>query len=196
MARLRPACALLLYLDRVLLLPEPAMRSSAGRFMRRLHAGAVNSTDLRAILDYAPGLEMYSDYRSVRQGALVESLLGALAVEGGLRKLCWTNYDDPALVGLGLGLRINVGVCPSVGVGLVQYAECLGMLPGSTLALPGLCTLKVELRHSSAHIEEHYLTAPPLLPGGGGGSGGMGMGLSLAEWCPHLEEFVPSANAA
>jgi hypothetical protein len=259
---------------------EPATRSSAGRFIRRLHIETpalerCNPADLRAILDYAPGLEVYSDYRSVRRGAPAESLLGALAAGGGLRRLSWTNYDDPALVGLGLGLGLGVGVgvghmggrleylelnfvssavSPAAGVGLGGLAgggdaECLGMPPGGGLALPALRTLKValdnatfavlstwdlpalrnlsvlsadfsyasagfrrffavhgarlrqlELGHSSAHIEEHYLTAPPLLPGGvgagGGGAGIGGMGMSLAEWCPHLEEFVCSADAA
>ncbi|KAJ6514247.1 hypothetical protein C8R47DRAFT_1282084 [Mycena vitilis] len=56
---------------------------------------------------------------------------------------------------------------------------------------------QLELGHSSAHIEEHYLTAPPPAPAANGGTATGGIrGLSLATWCPHLEEFLCSADAA
>ncbi|KAJ7624098.1 hypothetical protein DFH06DRAFT_756803 [Mycena polygramma] len=255
----------------------PAHASSAGRFIRRLHIETpalerVARADLRAILAYAPGLEVYSDVRSVRRGACTESVLRALAAGGGggLKRLSWTSYDDPALVGLGVGLGLGVGV--GVGTthmhmgGRLEYLELnfvssaaapafakasfgdAGAGGAVGLALPALRTLKValddatfavlstwelpalrnlsvlsadfsyageglkvffevhggrlrqlELGHSSAHIEEHYLTAPPPAPAANGGAGaatGGIRGLSLATWCPHLEEFLCSADAA
>ncbi|KAJ6451908.1 hypothetical protein C8R45DRAFT_1041462 [Mycena sanguinolenta] len=64
-------------------------------------------------------------------------------------------------------------------------------------AVHGKGLRQLELGHSSAHIEEHYLTAPPPpAAGAGANAGGAASGLSLAEWCPHLEEFVCSADAA
>ncbi|KAJ6450974.1 hypothetical protein C8R47DRAFT_311453 [Mycena vitilis] len=256
----------------------PANASSAGRFIRRLHIETpalerVARADLRAILAYAPGLEVYSDVRSVRRGTCTESVLRALAAGGGggLKRLSWTSYDDPALVGLGVGLGLGVGVGVGVGTthmhmgGRLEYLELnfvssaaapafakasfgdAGAGGAVGLALPALRTLKValddatfavlstwelpalrnlsvlsadfsyageglkvffevhggrlrqlELGHSSAHIEEHYLTAPPPAPaanGGGAATGGI-RGLSLATWCPHLEEFLCSADAA
>ncbi|KAF8211736.1 hypothetical protein K438DRAFT_1807816 [Mycena galopus ATCC 62051] len=256
--------------------------ASVGRFIRRLHIETPSlercaPADLRSILAYAPGLEVYSDFRSVRlrpPGAPAE-LLGALAKGGALKRLSWTNYDDPALVGLGVGLGMPMmGLSGGIGVGhmggLLEYLElnfvssAVSPSPSSphkfeagaalALSLPALKTLKValdnatfavlstwdlpalrnlsvlsadfsyaregfgrffavhgralrqlELGHSSAHIEEHYLTAPPppaaagAAGGGvnGAGTGGLGgVGMSLAEWCPNLEEFVCSADAA
>ncbi|KAJ7346208.1 hypothetical protein DFH08DRAFT_914963 [Mycena albidolilacea] len=244
----------------------PATDTSAGRFIRRLHIETpalerCNPADLRAVLAYAPALEVYSDYRSVRRGALSADLLGALAQGGALRGLSWTNYDDPALVGLGVGLGMGVGVGLGHMGGRLEYLElnfvssaegpakahfdlAMGGAGAEALSLPALKTLKValdnatfavlstwdlpalrnlsvlsadfsyasagfrrffavhgarlrqlELGHSSAHIEEHYLTAPPPTAAGANG-GGAAHGLSLAEWCPHLEEFVCSADAA
>ncbi|KAJ7215676.1 hypothetical protein B0H12DRAFT_1061335, partial [Mycena haematopus] len=226
--------------------------ASVGRFIRRLHIetpalARCAPADLRAILAYAPGLEVYSDFRSVRlrpPGAPAE-LLGALARGGALKRLSWTNYDDPALY-LELNF-VSSAVSPSPShSGVAKERELLEGTAAAALALslPALKTLKValdnatfavlstwdlpalrnlsvlsadfsyaregfrrffavhgkglrqlELGHSSAHIEEHYLTAPPA-PVGGGGAGGGGGGMSLAEWCPHLEEFVCSADAA
>ncbi|KAJ7098500.1 hypothetical protein B0H15DRAFT_579883 [Mycena belliarum] len=244
--------------------------ASAGRFIRRLHIETpalerCAPADLRTILDYAPALEVYSDYRSVRRGGAGApgEVFAALAQGGGLRALSWTNYDDPALVGLGIGLGLGVGVGVGHMGGRLEYlelsfvssalaprgAECRigdGAGAGAGLVLPELRTLKVtldnatfavlstwelpalrnlsvlsadfsyagagfarffavhggglrqlELGHSSAHIEEHYLTAPPAPPANGPGAVGAhgAHGLSLAAWCPRLEEFVCSADA-
>ncbi|KAF7342764.1 hypothetical protein MSAN_01991600 [Mycena sanguinolenta] len=251
----------------------PSGASSAACTSRRPSSSAAPPDDLRSILAYAPGLEVYSDFRSVRlrpPGAPAE-LLEALAMGGALKRLSWTNYDDPALVGLGMGLgmpmgstTMGMGVGVGMGVGLghmggqLEYLELnfvssevspshakhhLESSAALGLSLPALKTLKValdnatfavlstwdlpalrnlsvlsadfsyaregfrrffavhgkglrqlELGHSSAHIEEHYLTAPP--PAAGGNAGGAAGGLTLAEWCPHLEEFVCSADAA
>ncbi|KAJ7025198.1 hypothetical protein C8F04DRAFT_1300619 [Mycena alexandri] len=267
----------------------PATRTSAGRFIRRLHIETpalerCNATDLRTIIDYAPGLEVYSDYRSIRRGGdragggagwAPEEVFRALAQGGGLRRLSWTNYDDPALVGLGMGLGMGVTlagggvgaaghmgarleylelnfVSSAVGAYTSSSLECVpgAAAPGGGLVLPELRTLKVtldnatfavlstwelpalrnlsvvsadfsyasqgfrrffavhgaglrqlELGHSSAHIEEHYLTAPPppasaTNANNSNNNGRLGLeGLSLAAWCPHLEEFVCSADA-
>ncbi|KAJ7825896.1 hypothetical protein B0H14DRAFT_3725679 [Mycena olivaceomarginata] len=186
-----------------------------------------NPADLRGVLAYAPALEV-----------------------GALRGLSWTNYDDPALVGLGVGLGHMGGRLEYLELNFVSSAEspakvhfdlAMGGAGAEALSLPALKTLKValdnatfavlstwdlpalrnltvlsadfsyasagfrrffavhgvrlrqlELGHSSAHIEEHYLTAPPA----GANGGGAALGLGLAEWCPHLEEFVCSADAA
>ncbi|KAJ7195326.1 hypothetical protein GGX14DRAFT_527188 [Mycena pura] len=260
------ALALTLLCQACCLSPDsaPATCSSAGRFIRRLHIETpalerCHPADLRTILDYAPGLEVYSDYRSVRRvsaAAGATELFAALAAGGALRRLSWTSYDDPALVGLGLGLGMRGGhmggrleylelnfvssaLAPGVKAECPQLSGSCGgggglVLPElrtlkvtldnatfavlSTWALPALRNLSVmsadfsyasagfrrffavhgaalrqlELGHSSAHIEEHYLTAPPPVAGGVGAAGG---GMSLAAWCPHLEEFVCSADA-
>ncbi|KAJ7156721.1 hypothetical protein C8R46DRAFT_1226228 [Mycena filopes] len=254
----------------------PATRTSAGRFIRRLHIETpalerCDPADLRTIIDYAPGLEVYSDFRSIRRsGDGGGEVFRALAQGGGLRRLSWTNYDDPALVGLGMGLGMAMGV-KLAGAGghmgarleylelnFVSSAVAAAKTPPTEgavagLVLPELRTLKVtldnatfavlatwelpalrnlsvvsadfsyasegfrrffavrlrqlELGHSSAHIEEHYLTGAPAHNnnnnnnngnnnGAGGGGGRVGLeGLSLAAWCPHLEEFVCSADA-
>ncbi|KAJ7127246.1 hypothetical protein C8R43DRAFT_957926 [Mycena crocata] len=247
-----------------------ATATGPGRFIRRLHIETpalerCNPADLRTILDYAPGLDVYSDYRSVRRGVWgAEQLFAALAQGGGLRRLSWTNYDDPALVGLGLGLGMGIGLGMGHMGGRLEYLELnfvssVGGAPvgegpksvlevvkgGQGLCLPELRTLKVtldnatfavlstwampalrnlsvlsadfsyasagfrrfftvhgaalrqlELGHSSAHIEEHYLTAPPASLPGNAANGGTGReGISLAAWCPNLEEFVCSADA-
>ncbi|KAJ6605971.1 hypothetical protein B0H10DRAFT_587068 [Mycena sp. CBHHK59/15] len=227
----------------------------AGRCLRRLHIETpalerCNPDDLRTILDCAPGLEVYSDYRSVRRSFVErcgpEQLVAALAHGGALRRLSWTNYDDPALVGLGLGLgcagghmgarleylelnfvssAVECAPAPAAGVeagarGLVLPAlrTLKVTLDNATFAvlatwgLPALRNLSVlsadfsyasagfarffhvhgpalrqlELGHSTSRIEEHYLTAP---------RDGVVGAPSLAEWCPHLEEFVCSADA-
>ena len=68
---------------------------------------------------------------------------------------------------------------------------------------------QLELGHSSALVEEHYLTAPPPHPNVGlhqgpyaqvnGNGQGQGQGqraqVPLAEWCPNLREFICSADA-
>ncbi|KAJ7133896.1 hypothetical protein C8R43DRAFT_640773 [Mycena crocata] len=243
-----------------------ATATSPGRFIHRLHIETptlerCNPADLRTILDYAPGLDVYSDYRSVRRGVWgAEQLFAALAQGGGLRRLTWTNYDDPALVGLGLGLGIGIGLGMGHMGGRLEYLELnfvssVGGAPvregakgalevvrgGYGLCLPELRTLKVtldnvmfavlstwempalrnlsvlsadfsyasagfhrffavhgaallqlELGHSSAHIEEHYLTAPAALATSNDGGREE---ISLAAWCPNLEEFVCSADA-
>ncbi|KAJ7121866.1 hypothetical protein C8R43DRAFT_1076604 [Mycena crocata] len=92
----------------------PPTATGPGRFIRRLHIKTpvlerCNPTNLRTILDYAPGLDGYSDYRSVRRSVWgAEQLCAALVQGGGLRRLSWMNYDDPALVGLGVGLGMDV----------------------------------------------------------------------------------------
>ncbi|KAG6859616.1 hypothetical protein C0995_006557 [Termitomyces sp. Mi166 len=86
--------------------------AGCGKFIRRLHIETptlerCDPADLRTILDCAPRLEVYSDYRSVRRnvndvtsgGSLSRSspreLLSALAhPHNTLRRLSWTNYDD------------------------------------------------------------------------------------------------------
>ncbi|KAF8997406.1 hypothetical protein BDQ17DRAFT_1509365 [Cyathus striatus] len=80
---------------------------SPGRFIRRLHIETpvlerCSPSDLRIILDHAPLLQIYSDYRSIRRLSpqdhdprlSPEQLLGALVHPGNsLRRLSWTNYE-------------------------------------------------------------------------------------------------------
>ncbi|KAG6807860.1 hypothetical protein H0H92_006191, partial [Tricholoma furcatifolium] len=86
--------------------------AGCGKYIRRLHIETptlerCDPKDLRTILDYAPRLEVYSDYRSVRRSNYQEDprgppsrsspreLLSALAhPNNSLRRLSWTNYDD------------------------------------------------------------------------------------------------------
>ena len=78
-----------------------------GNFIRRLHIETSPlerccPIDLRTILDHAPRLVVYSDYRSVRRsfydGSCTSSpqqLLSTLAhPNNSLKRLSWTNYDD------------------------------------------------------------------------------------------------------
>ncbi|KAK6993009.1 hypothetical protein R3P38DRAFT_3407906 [Favolaschia claudopus] len=268
-----------------------------GRFIRRLHIETpalerCDMTDLRAVLAYAPGLEVFSDYRSVRRNLThpgpgftftrdtTGELLGALARGGALRRVSWTSYDDPMLVGLSRGLVGSIGerleylelnfvstasVASSSVSALPHFkpptasssssslslnqrvcsASASTSAPALSLSLPSLRTLKValdnatfavlstwdlpalrnlsvlsadfsyagegfttffsvhgkglrqlELGHSSAHIEEFWLTAPPTPVAQHGVNGSGRLNLNLAEWCPHLEEFVCSADAA
>ncbi|KAJ6562771.1 hypothetical protein DFH09DRAFT_1159589 [Mycena vulgaris] len=124
---------------------------------------------------------------------------------------------------LGVGGGVGAGVGGGVGLELPELRTLKVTLDNatfavlSTWALPALQNLSVlsadfsyasagfrrfftvhgaslrqlELGHSSAHIEEHYLTAPPRADDAEGGV----RGLSLAAWCPRLEEFVCSADA-
>ncbi|KAJ7616105.1 hypothetical protein FB45DRAFT_935286 [Roridomyces roridus] len=236
--------------------PAPAaapahVSAGLGRFIKRLHVETpplerCNPADLRLIVDYAPTLETYSDVRSVRRRpAAQNALFAALAAGGGLRRLSWTSYDDPALVGLGVGFSamgarleyLELSLVSSFSRADAAQAHCVPTAV-SGLVLPTLRTLKVtldnaafaalstwelpelrhlsvlsadfsyagegfarffavhgarlvqlELGHSSAHLEEHYVT-----PGSGSSRGSRT--LNLGEWCPDLEEFVCSADAA
>ena len=80
---------------------------SNGNYIRRLHIETSPlerccPVDLRTILDHAPRLVVYSDYRSVRRsfhdGSCTSSpqqLLSTLAhPNNSLKRLSWTNYDD------------------------------------------------------------------------------------------------------
>jgi len=81
----------------------------SGMYIRRLHIETPTlercaPDDLRTILDYAPLLVVYSDYRSVRRSRYHEAcdnrsspqqLFSALThPNNNLRRLSWTNYDD------------------------------------------------------------------------------------------------------
>ncbi|KAF7329764.1 hypothetical protein MKEN_00239700 [Mycena kentingensis (nom. inval.)] len=267
---------------------EPATQGSAGRFIRRLHIETpalerCHPADLRTILEYAPGLEVYSDYRSVRRvkasiglppplsvpskqfvetsedddGSVGPNNLFAKLAEGGgaLKRLTWTSYDDPSLVSLGIGLGLRGGHLGErleyLELNFVSSSACSPALrkpfippPSSSgLVLPTLRTLKVtldngtfnvlstwglpalrnlsvvsadfsyaadgfrrffevhgssvrqlELGHSSACIEEAWLTAPPPQHATGSSQGPAASGW-LASLCPHLDEFICSADA-
>ncbi|CAK5271598.1 unnamed protein product [Mycena citricolor] len=231
-----------------------------GRFIRRLHIETstlerCDVEDLRRILDYAPCLEVYSDYRSVRrvmagvcipkkkQSTTPDDLFESLAHGGGLRRLSWTSYDDPTLVGLGVGLGRGVA-------GQLEYLELnfvsstvsssialTTVVPNAGLQLPALRTLKVTLDNATfAVLSTWGLPALQNLSvvsadfsyasegfrrfftvhgkrlrqlelghgyGVAGGNdetwvtprGANGLQLSLAAWCPDLDEFICSADA-
>ncbi|KAJ7056976.1 hypothetical protein C8F01DRAFT_1211119 [Mycena amicta] len=75
---------------------------SAGRFIRRLHIET-------------PALERFSTMSSNKSAPTNEddgpnNLFAKLAEGGGaLKRLTWTSYDDPTLVGLGIGLGLRGG---------------------------------------------------------------------------------------
>ncbi|KAG6840124.1 hypothetical protein C0991_008714 [Blastosporella zonata] len=92
-----------------LALTGTGVSAHSGKFIRHLHIETptlerCDPADLRTILDSAPRLEVYSDYRSVRRNGYNEKsdprstpreLLSTLAhPNNSLRRLSWTNYDD------------------------------------------------------------------------------------------------------
>ncbi|KAF7293002.1 hypothetical protein MIND_01199500 [Mycena indigotica] len=278
-AKQAKALALTLLCQACCLSPQsvPATEASAGRFIRRLHIETpalerCHPADLRTILEYAPGLEVYSDYRSVRRvrGSILSSstppsnretdngpcnLFAKLAEGGGaLKRLTWTSYDDPTLVSLGIGLGLRGGYMgerleylelnfvsssafsPKVTTKCLPACSAGLILPTlrtlkvtldngtflvlSSWVLPALRNLSVvsadfsyaadgfrrffevhggsvrqlELGHSSACIEEAWLTTPHLPPHNPQTTSGW-QALSLASLCPHLDEFICSADA-
>lgn len=232
----------------------------SGVFIRRLHIATpmlerCHPRDLHTILDFAPNLIVYSDYRSVRRNfheekdrlrSSPEQLFSALThSSSSLRRLSWTNYDvsfylhtSPMLGATALNLEyLELNFC-SPDLHSMSRSNPPANTSTYSLTLPALRSLKVtldnatfsvlatwsmptlrnlsvlsadfsytgpgfsqffiihgpklvqlELVHSSSTIEEHYLTVPPNhVPSSTGG-------LSLASWCPNLEEFICSADA-
>lgn len=148
-----------------------------GRFIRRLHIQTpilerCNPTHLRTILDCAPDLTVYSDYRSVRRNLFEEScdprtspeqLFAALAhPNNSLKRLSWTNYDDvsfhlrmsPMLEATAANLEfLELTFCSTHlhsitnDVSLLQSSSSM-----TTLQLPSLRTLKVTLDNATFSV--------------------------------------------
>jgi hypothetical protein len=143
----------------------------SGRYIRRLHIETPTlercaPADLRTILDYAPQLIVYSDYRSVRRNRYDEScdprsspeqLFSALAhPKNILRRLSWTNYDD-------ISFHLHVSPMLETTAAHLEYLElsfCSPHLPNSTsscdtffpIALPALRSLKVTLDNATFSV--------------------------------------------
>lgn len=103
-------------LSRVLAKPERSPLSvelreaNKGRYIKRLHIETptmerCSPQDLRTIIDHAPCLVAYTDYRSIRRNVYAENnsydrsspieLFTAIAhPDSAIRHLSWTNYDD------------------------------------------------------------------------------------------------------
>ncbi|KAF5376930.1 hypothetical protein D9615_007338 [Tricholomella constricta] len=148
--------------------------SSKGKYIRRLHIETPSlerccPIDLRTILDCAPRLVVYSDYRSVRRNIYEEScnprsspkeLLSALAhPNNSLRRLSWTNYDDvsfhlhmsPMLETTAANLEfLELNFCSTHLHSMSSSSSPLSICPEAiTLTLPSLLSLKVTLDNAT-----------------------------------------------
>ncbi|KAF8060696.1 hypothetical protein FPV67DRAFT_1564063 [Lyophyllum atratum] len=146
--------------------------ASNGQYIRRLHIETPSlerccPVDLRTILDCAPRLVVYSDYRSVRRNIYEEScnprsspqqLLSALAhPNNSLRRLSWTNYDDvsfhlhmsPMLETTATNLEfLELNFCSSHLHSMSSSSPSL-CPEAITLTLPALRSLKVTLDNAT-----------------------------------------------
>ncbi|TFK76783.1 hypothetical protein BDN72DRAFT_9578 [Pluteus cervinus] len=142
-----------------------------GPFIRRLHIETpmlerCDPADLRTILDYAPRLVVYSDYRSVRRNlyeefsnprSSPEQLFSVLAhPNNSLRRLSWTNYDvsfylhtSPMLETTAMNLEyLELNFCSPH---LHSMTRSMAPVTSSTftLTLPALRSLKVTLDNAT-----------------------------------------------
>ncbi|KAG5641559.1 hypothetical protein DXG03_004772 [Asterophora parasitica] len=155
------------------ILSRDSPSSSKGRYIRRLHIETPSlerccPTDLRIILDCAPRLVVYSDYRSVRRNIYEEScnprsspkqLLSALAhPNNSLRRLSWTNYDDvsfhlhmsPMLETTAANLEFLELTFCSTHLHSMSWSSSPSFCPEAiTLTLPSLRSLKVTLDNAT-----------------------------------------------
>lgn len=142
-----------------------------GAYIRRLHIETPSlerccPADLRTVLDYAPQLVVYSDYRSVRRNLYEEAcdprtspaqLFSALAhPKNSLRRLSWTNYDvsfhlhmSPMLETTAANLEFLELTYFSPDLHAITRSE--DRLPPSSIALtlPALRSLKVTLDNAT-----------------------------------------------
>ncbi|KAG6816568.1 hypothetical protein H0H87_004928 [Tephrocybe sp. NHM501043] len=150
--------------------------TGSGKFIKHLHIETptlerCDPADLRTILECAPGLEVYSDYRSVRRNIYNEKcdsrsspreLLSVLAhPNNSLRRLSWTNYDDisfhlhmsPMLETTAANLEfLELTFCSTHLHALASSSsvDCLLYTPDNiTLTLPALRSLKVTLDNAT-----------------------------------------------
>ncbi|KAG5651953.1 hypothetical protein H0H81_006802 [Sphagnurus paluster] len=155
--------------------------SSSGKYIRRLHIETpslerCDPADLRTILDCAPRLVVYSDYRSIRRSFHLDSaysdpraspkqLLSALAhPNNSLRRLSWTNYDDvsfhlhmsPMLETTAANLEfLELNFCSShlhsmFPSAISSLSKCpIPDTPNISLTLPALRSLKVTLDNAT-----------------------------------------------
>lgn len=122
--------------------------AQGGKYIRRLHIETPTlerccPTDVRTILDYAPRLIVYSDYRSVRRNLYEEScnprsspeqLFSALThANNSLKRLSWTNYDD-------VSFHLNISPRLETTAANLEY---------------------LELNFCSTHLHEMFPSSPP-----------------------------------
>lgn len=148
---------------------------SNGNYIRRLHIETSPlerccPVDLRTILDHAPRLVVYSDYRSVRRSfhdrsctSSPQQLLSTLAhPNNSLKRLSWTNYDDisfhltmsPMLETTAAKLEfLELNFCSThLHSMFPSFSSPLCVPPESdsiTLTLPALRSLKVTLDNAT-----------------------------------------------
>ena len=144
-----------------------------GHYIKRLHIETpvrerCSPSDLRIIIDNAPCLEIYTDYRSVRTSVYASSssdpasplqLLYALThADSVLRRLSWTNYDDmsfhlrlfPLLSNIAANLEyLELTFC---NMDIHNLREPLRGDPGPSLTLPSLLALKVCLHDATLAV--------------------------------------------
>ncbi|GLB36885.1 hypothetical protein LshimejAT787_0311720 [Lyophyllum shimeji] len=146
-----------------------------GRYIRRLHIETPSlerccPNEIRTILDCAPRLVVYSDYRSVRRNIYLEScyprsspkaLLSALAhPNNSLRRLSWTNYEDvsfhlhmsPMLETTAANLEfLELNFCSTHLHSMSSSSPAL-CPEAITLTLPALRSLKVTLDNATFDV--------------------------------------------
>jgi hypothetical protein len=151
-------------------------RGSSGRFIRRLHIETPTlercaAVDLRTILDHAPQLIIYSDYRSVRRNrydeesdprSSPEQLFSALAhPHNMLRRLAWTNYDhgsfhlhvSPMLQATAANLEcLELSFCSPH----VPELSATGHDTSLAISLPALRSLKITLDNAAFITLAHW----------------------------------------
>ncbi|KAF8639386.1 hypothetical protein AX17_001542 [Amanita inopinata Kibby_2008] len=153
-------------------IPVELRSTHKGHLIKRMHIETptmerCSPSDLRIIIDCAPYLIVYSDYRSVRRNMYAEpcnpssptQLFSALAhPNNNLRRLSWTNYDDlsfhlhmsPMLSSTAANLEFLELTFCSTDLYSVKTAPSHN--PGMSLTLPALRSLKVTLDNATFSV--------------------------------------------
>ncbi|KAF7760625.1 hypothetical protein Agabi119p4_10034 [Agaricus bisporus var. burnettii] len=161
-----------------------ALNNDLGPCIRRLHIETFtlercDPGDLRTIIEHAPRLAAYSDYRSIRRQpySSPDHLLASLARPGNtLKRLSWTNYDYDRRDQSGC-ISFFLRLSPALGrtaseLDYLELSLCATnlvkpQLPTSALSpvipvdLPALRTLKLTLDNITFSVLSHW-TLPSL----------------------------------
>lgn len=162
-----------------------ATRCASGEYIRRLHIETpilerCSPTDLRAILDHAPHLCMYSDYHSIQRSLFSETEdprctpeeILKLVAHPKMRRLSWTSYGDvpfhirmgPLLTNLSTQLEyLELSSCFSnVRTEVTDPSHRLvKQEPQMPVCLPSLRALKVSLDNNTFAVLAEW-TMPQL----------------------------------
>ncbi|PFH46330.1 hypothetical protein AMATHDRAFT_7957 [Amanita thiersii Skay4041] len=159
-------------------LPSDIRTPNLGHFIKHLHIetptmGRCCPSDLRVIIDRAPCLTVYSDYRSVRRNVFTSQsrdpwspsqLFEAVAhPSNSLKRLSWTNYDDGSFLSTLPDQLIHAA--PTLE--FLELTYCTADLhnpqtplplrdPSTQLTLPNLTSLKVTLNNATLSVLAHW----------------------------------------